>query len=459
MSCTRPIERIANACGGANWKSPQEQECDVTCPIHGGGHESHPSLNLKEVADGDVLAFCQVCGPAVKLPQFVVGAGLTMADTFRELLAKKREAEKKSSKGDGPKGEPTGHWDYFDREGVLLYRAVRLEPGPEGRSKEFRPKRPDGQGGWRWGIKGVKRVLYGLSGLLKSDQSKLVLIPEGEAKVDALVKLGYIAVCNLGGAKKWKKEYCGDLKGRHVVILPDNDQPGSEHAVQVREHLDGIAASVRIVNLPVGPKSDIIDWLAAGGTQEQLQALLDAPGAADPGPAEAPMTSEAPPTAATDPASVHFEIELLAALNLDVLGEIADSNGAVKVFSADNRKSEIIRDVSRLSYARLLQICGPVVKAAITPRSMSHAATNSRCGRYKTQSACWPGQRKRINDDTEAGVGTWEGLSDAGIPDDSIILVGSGNALRWNAAGPVETIIRPRIGGRLIDIGGSGAVV
>jgi hypothetical protein len=70
------------------------------------------------------------------------------------------------------------------------------------------------------------------------------------------------------------------LRGRGVIILPDNDEPGYQHAHQVARSLYGIAAAVRIVELPrLGPRlpkhcKDTSDWIAAGGTQEELKRLV-----------------------------------------------------------------------------------------------------------------------------------------------------------------------------------------
>jgi hypothetical protein len=61
-----------------------------------------------------------------------------------------------------------------------------------------------------------------------------------------------------------------------VVILPDNDEPGRKHAQQVAATLQGIAASVKIVDLPdLPPKGDVSNWIAAGGTAKKLFSLVE----------------------------------------------------------------------------------------------------------------------------------------------------------------------------------------
>jgi putative DNA primase/helicase len=64
------------------------------------------------------------------------------------------------------------------------------------------------------------------------------------------------------------------LRGARVVIVPDRDEPGRRHAEHVARSLSGVAASVRIVELP-GQGKDVTEWLAAGYTREDLEALVE----------------------------------------------------------------------------------------------------------------------------------------------------------------------------------------
>ena len=61
------------------------------------------------------------------------------------------------------------------------------------------------------------------------------------------------------------------LRGARVVIIPDADKPGREHAASIAASLAGVAAEVRTVELP-GAK-DATAWAAAGGTREALETL------------------------------------------------------------------------------------------------------------------------------------------------------------------------------------------
>jgi hypothetical protein len=64
-----------------------------------------------------------------------------------------------------------------------------------------------------------------------------------------VVDLGLTATCNPMGADKWKDSYSPYLKDKAVIILPDNDIPGQRHARKVVDSLNGIAKSIKIVEL------------------------------------------------------------------------------------------------------------------------------------------------------------------------------------------------------------------
>jgi DNA primase len=107
------------------------------------------------------------------------------------------------------------------------------------------------------------------------DHGRLVAIVEGEAKADLLGKWGIAATCNAGGAGKWTAEHAAFFKNARAVILADNDEAGFRHRDDVGRSLEGIAASIRQLDLPEWqPKGDVINWAEAGGTAERLLELI-----------------------------------------------------------------------------------------------------------------------------------------------------------------------------------------
>src|ERR1019366_2400557 len=142
--------------------------------------------------------------------------------------------------------------------------------------KAFRQRRPDGCGGFTWNLDGIERVPYRLPELLKAET---VYLAEGEKDVHTLEGWGLAASCNAGGSGN-SHLYAGwadYFHDRHVVILPDNDEPGRKHAAAIAAALLSVAASVRIVELPGLPaKGDVTDWRDASGTFDRLQELTEA---------------------------------------------------------------------------------------------------------------------------------------------------------------------------------------
>jgi len=157
-------------------------------------------------------------------------------------------------------------YDYYDEGGQLLMQVVKTNP------KGYFQRRPDGRGGWINSTKGVRRVPYRLRQLLTSDRG--VVVVEGEKDADRLCAEGLMATTCPGGAGKWRADFNKYFAGRNVYILPDNDQVGKDHAVDVARSLQGTARGVRIVELPgLVPKGDVSDWLDAGGTINKLREL------------------------------------------------------------------------------------------------------------------------------------------------------------------------------------------
>ncbi|MCV6968181.1 DUF3631 domain-containing protein [Mycobacterium bohemicum] len=76
------------------------------------------------------------------------------------------------------------------------------------------------------------------------------------------------------GAGKSPHADISPLRGRHVRVVADKDEPGRKHARDVAKLLEGVAASVRIFEAAVG--KDAADHIAAGKTLEELRPFVDA---------------------------------------------------------------------------------------------------------------------------------------------------------------------------------------
>jgi putative DNA primase/helicase len=194
-------------------------------------------------------------------------------------------------------------YDYREASGNLVFQVVRQVP------KNFRQRRPDGKGGWIWNLLGVERVIYRFPETLGAiADGRTIFIAEGEKAVDALTGIGVDATCSPSGASKWRPEYSSSFRGARVVILPDNDAAGRAHARQVADALDGIARTVRVLDLPgLAEKGDAFDWIAAGGSGDELARLAEAASLASgwrPAPAS-PASAPKPDEPRPDPLVLH----------------------------------------------------------------------------------------------------------------------------------------------------------
>ncbi len=245
------------------------------CPICGGGDSAPRGKGRRcwgYLSDDGAWAHCSREEYAGGLPLHQGSQTYAHRLTGDCRCGLRHDAATDGTTPDRPADDPVvATFEYQDENRRTLFRVVRTA------RKRFWQQRPDGAGGWRNGIGGVRRALYRLPELLAAAPDMPVYIPEGEKHVDALLASGLVATCNPGGAGKWRDEYAEALHGRHVVVLPDNDPPGRAHASAVAGSLRRVAATVRVLELPgLPPKGDVLDWLRAGSTVTELDRLAEA---------------------------------------------------------------------------------------------------------------------------------------------------------------------------------------
>jgi 5S rRNA maturation endonuclease (ribonuclease M5) len=182
---------------------------------------------------------------------------------------------------------------------VLRYRLANGK-------KDFRQRRPDGKGAWIYDLEGVRRILYRLPDLIDKPDAH-VLIVEGEKDAERLNALfqasgaNAVATTSAQGANdtgRWEA-YRELLRGRACSVIPDSDPAGLKHAIGICGYLNGVAASVRMVELPdVGKKGDVSDWFDQGNSSDDLwKLILEAP-AFDPSAIPLQMAADRDATAA-----------------------------------------------------------------------------------------------------------------------------------------------------------------
>jgi len=146
---------------------------------------------------------------------------------------------------------------YTDLNGVPVAKKLRYS------NKAFCWLKPDGMGGWTKG-RGGQAPLFNC--FHAKDRNALYIV-EGEKDVLTLSKYGKAAVSLPDGAKsKWLPEYGEYLKGKHIAIIEDHDKPGKEFAQTVAEKLNGVAESVKVIDLSkiwaeIPEHGDITDYV------------------------------------------------------------------------------------------------------------------------------------------------------------------------------------------------------
>jgi DNA primase len=105
-------------------------------------------------------------------------------------------------------------------------------------------------------------------------EAAIVFVVEGEKDVDTLRWHGFVATTNAGGAKApWLSDFTESLRGREVILIPDNDEPGRARVLTIARALLGKAARLIVLELEDG--KDITDWFARGHSETELIALVE----------------------------------------------------------------------------------------------------------------------------------------------------------------------------------------
>jgi RecA-family ATPase len=180
---------------------------------------------------------------------------------------------------------PEGEFFYRDENSSVIYKNVRfplLNPdrtpilSSKGKpDKTFRQFRKNGVG-FVPGLGSVTPVPYRLDETKPSiANGYTIFIPEGEAKADLLWSMGF-ASTSIASAQ-CAKAHVELFRDADVVLLPDNDRAGDEHADEIASVLATVTTSIRILALPrLKLSGDIKDWVAdCGGTVDEFKTLTE----------------------------------------------------------------------------------------------------------------------------------------------------------------------------------------
>ncbi|MBF0213605.1 MAG: DUF3987 domain-containing protein [Magnetococcales bacterium] len=153
-------------------------------------------------------------------------------------------------------------WNYLSSDGKILGSVARYELNGD---KEIIPFFKGIGPNFKTGAAPTPHPLFGLNVIANDHINQDVFLVEGERCAAALHSLGLVAITSQGGSKAASTSDWKPLSGRaRIVMLPDNDESGSDYARDVAAILATLDAPPELVllelpNLP--PAGDVVDWL------------------------------------------------------------------------------------------------------------------------------------------------------------------------------------------------------
>ncbi|MFT4058461.1 MAG: hypothetical protein QM652_02825 [Legionella sp.] len=166
--------------------------------------------------------------------------------------------------------------EYKDVNLKLLFYRIRLK-NPTTGDKYIRPIKP-GNDAYILGEPEFKskKPLYNLHQILTVSNESIYFC-EGEGCVDAFTKLGLLATTS-GGANSVSKADLEPLKGREIIIWPDNDEAGFRYVDDVLTALQGFGCNIKVIEveqLGLPLKGDVVDWVGEhpNRTKEEIESL------------------------------------------------------------------------------------------------------------------------------------------------------------------------------------------
>lgn len=263
-------EDIARALGNGK-ESKVADGWVTTCPAHDDGKAS---LSIRS-PHGKILFKCH--------------AGCTQHEVMEALIARELWPKKAPTESWNPirpvpkgtelpkdvrhfkHGKPARTWLYREADGSPIGLIHRFEDGRGGKTLIPMSYCYSDRGGkmWTWKSFDKPRPLYNLH-LLSKYKDLPVLVLEGEKAADAAQKLfegKYVCTTWPGGAAASKYSDLRPLKGRKVVLWPDNDKPGFKAMSEIAEILiSEFDTKPDIVDVPEGlPEGwDVADDIPEG---------------------------------------------------------------------------------------------------------------------------------------------------------------------------------------------------
>lgn len=227
----------------------------IRCPYHA---DNNPSCSV-DVVKG---AFnCFGCGKHGRFRELIaqlrgVGLGESLEVIGRALGQELHYRE--------PDSDAEAIYRYCDANGDVVKEVLRFH------GKRFVQRCPDR----RRRVRDIGPMLYNLDRL---QYAQAVCICEGEKDCDTFNAQnlysssgGDVIATTSGGAESWHDELADVLRGKRVILMPDDDEAGARYAENVAASLRQRGIELRTVSFHDASAKDLSDYMAAGHTKDEL---------------------------------------------------------------------------------------------------------------------------------------------------------------------------------------------
>ena len=175
---------------------------------------------------------------------------------------------------------PVAIYLYTNKNSIPKFRFCKNAAG----RKWLEVKDAESPTGWRERkMKRIKRYLYNLPAVVKATH---VVITEGESDTEAFNALGWLAE---DGSKivattnpfgdAWLSEHTAELKGKHVLVVPDTDEAGITRVEHIWDSLGKgeLASKYETIILPIDKPEgkDLRDFLRLEGADKFLKLMRE----------------------------------------------------------------------------------------------------------------------------------------------------------------------------------------
>lgn len=309
-------------------------------------------------------------------------------------------------------------------------------------------------------LKGSKSGLIGRQAVesLLAETVEVVWKVEGVSDCLALDSLipdelrgKHVVITNSAGAMERPKPAIASLfAGLEVRVIHDADTPGQTGAAVWVQSLAVAGASVREVKLPYSVEEkhgkDLRDWISDGGTYAALCQMAEATPIAvvDKTASATGVNGSANGDGKAAFSDTYGDEQIISLIGLDVLGELDD--GSIRVYSRYHHKvTDIHGSIDHLGYAKLLQICGPLVRDHVD-ESPAEGESNKATLKVVRQAIGTIAGKRRISEQSMLGQGLWP------LSDSALVIVNGGEASVWNGAKHLEPSDSPLCRGQILDL-------